>query len=139
MHVAERQHRPEHLLSLVGEATLGVPGRRVVVGAEEHVPPDDVAVVVPVLVLFVVDAVHLGALEDVTNPPRRADVGVIEELTESATRRVHSAGGGIEPQQRVDDEAAEHRVRDHLERVLVEARDHLETPRAVVNLVEAAP
>jgi hypothetical protein len=80
MHISKFEHRPELLLLRIIKTAGSLELRRIVVGPEEHVPPNDIAIVVFVGSVFMVDSVHFGPLKDVSNPLRRPDVGVIKEL-----------------------------------------------------------
>ena len=139
MDVAPTQHVAEPLLARVVTAAGRVEARRILVGAEQHVPPRDVAVVVAVASVLVMNAVHLRALENQADPARRRHVGVIEKFAEGGAKRVHRAGFRRQAEQGLDERAADQRVDGHLDRMLVERSDHLETLRAVVDLMEEAP
>src|SRR3954465_12762596 len=89
--------------------------------------------------VLVVDAMHLRPLEDEAYPPRRPDVGVVEKFAERGEGRVDRAGLQIETEKGVDDQRSEDRVHRHLQRVLVERRDHLDPLRTVMDLMESEP
>ena len=131
---------PDQLLFLRIVEAAGVnPFPGVLVGPEQHVPPGDVAVVVLVAVVLVMDAMHLGALEDEPDPARRLDVRVIEELAECRAQRVDRTCFKRQAEEGVHEQTADDRIDDHFARALVEGGNDLEPPRAVVDLVEAAP
>lgn len=139
MHVAEQQHVDELLLLVAGEALRLVDAAGVLVGAEQHVPDREVAVVALVTVALVVDAVHLRALEQVAEDVRGAQVRVVEHLAERGEHDVVGAGLDADAHHHVGDEAAQQRVEDHLGRMLVEGGEYLDALRRVVQLVEQPP
>lgn len=139
VNVLAGKHLKQLLLLWVIESTGMNPRFRVLVRTEQHVPPRDVAVVVPVAIAMVVDSMHFGALEDEANPAGRPDVGVIEELAQRGTQRVDRASLQREPEHRVHEQAADDRVDDHLAGMLVERRDYLQALRTMVDLMESAP
>lgn len=80
-------------LFLVGIEAAGVhPLLWILVGAEQHVSPGDIAEVVLVGGVLVMDAVHLRTLEHEADPAGRAHVGVMEELAERGEGGVDRAG-----------------------------------------------
>jgi hypothetical protein len=89
MNISVYKHCPETLLSGVVEATRVVPDLRILVGAEQHVPPCKVAIIILVIVILVMNSVRLRALEDVTHPLWRPDVRMIEELPQSCAGRIN--------------------------------------------------
>ena len=131
---------PNQLLFLrIVEAASVNPLPGVLVGPEQHVPPGDVPVVVLVAVVLVMDAMHLGALEEEPDPARRPDIGVIEELAQRSAQRVDRTCLKRQAEEGVDKQTADDRVDDHFARVLVEGGNDFKPLRAVVDLVEAAP
>src|SRR5262245_14698007 len=113
MDIGEAEHRTEALLSFIIEATCCGEMLRVVVRAEHHVPPWEISIVVLVSAVLVMDAMHLGALENEANPPRSRDIGVVEELTECSERGVDGARLEGQPKDRIHDHASDDRVDDH--------------------------
>lgn len=137
--VPVEQHRAQLLLLGIVEAAGVDELLRVLIGAEEHVPPDDVSVVVLVPVVLMVDPVHLGPLKEVTDPLRRPDVRVIEELADCGARGIHGTPFEGQAKERVDQCASDQRVHDHLTGMLVEGRDDFYPLGAVVDLVKQPP
>ena len=72
-----------------GEAAVKSEGVGFAEGAEEAVPPGDVAVVETVNVELVMDGMVLGALDEVAEPARGAKVAVVEVFADY--------GEGVEP------------------------------------------
>src|SRR5262249_37713449 len=99
VYVREGEHGEETLLLRVVETARAPELGRVLVRSEENVPPHEVAVVVPVTLVLVVDAVHLGALEYEAHPARRPHVRVVEELADRGEERVDRAGFQREAQE----------------------------------------
>jgi predicted metal-dependent hydrolase len=89
--------------------------------------------------IFVVNAMHLGALEEVADPARSLDIRMIEEFARCCTKRINCTCLQVQTQECINQEASDNRVHDHLERVLVERGDHLDALRAMVNLMEREP
>ncbi len=80
MHIPKPEHGQELLFFLSVEAAGGAELARVAVSTEEHVPPHDVAVIVGVFLVLMVNAVHFGTLKNVADPLRSAHVGMVEKF-----------------------------------------------------------
>src|SRR5581483_4821705 len=139
MHILECEHRNESLFTSIVEPARARELARILVRSEQHIPPDEVAVVVSVASVLVMDAMHFRTLENQSNPSPGPDVRVIEKFAECRECGVDRSGTQIEPQQRVDDQRSENGVHDHFQRMLVERRDHLDPLRTVMDLVKHAP
>jgi hypothetical protein len=86
----------------------------------------------------VMQAVALGTLDDVAQPLRRADVGVLEDRQER--RCVQEPGDGLRGQAHERErQAAEEREADDVERAEVERPERVDPLGAVMHLVQAAP
>lgn len=139
MNIPITQHINQPLFPFGCKAALAVPGVRVLIGAEEHIPPYDIAIVVLVTAELVVNPMHLWPLKYVADPAGRSDVGVVEELTNGSKEGVDSARFNGQAQKRVDEQTTDDGVHHHFAGVLVERRDDLKPSGAVVNLVKEAP
>jgi hypothetical protein len=91
MDIVPSQHWQQLLLAPIFEAARPGEFARVLVSAKQHVPPDDVAIVVAVATELMVDAVHFRALKHVSNPMRTAHVGMIEEFAQGSASGVDRA------------------------------------------------
>src|SRR6476620_10982351 len=89
--------------------------------------------------VFMVNAMHLGALEEVANPARSLDICVVEEFARCCAKRVNCPCLQVQTQECINQQASDYRVHDHLERMLVEGGNHLDALRAMVNLMEREP
>src|ERR1041385_6933478 len=86
MDIDEPQHREKLLLLLVIESARLCEQIWILIGAEKHIPPHKVTIVVLVPLMLVMNPMHLRALKNVTDPERRGHVRVIEELPQSCKR-----------------------------------------------------
>ncbi len=82
MHVPIQQHRQQLLFLGIIESASVRPFRRILIRSEKHFPPNDVAVVVLVAIVLVMNAMHFRRWEHETHPAWSANAGVIEELAE---------------------------------------------------------
>ena len=139
MHVSIDEHRSKLLFFPIIKTAGRVPGWRIFVRTKQHIPPSEVAVIVAMIVMLMVNAMHLRPLKHVPNPPRRSDIRVIKEFAERRARSVHRAAFQRKTEARVDNDAPEYRVENHLARMLVERRDHLDALRTVMDLMKQTP
>ena len=95
-----RTASPRALRAAVVEAALLQPDGRIAERAEHDVPQRQVAVVVRVHAALVVNAVRLGTLDDVAQPARGADVGVLEHGRNQAVDPRHRSRAGRQAEQR---------------------------------------
>lgn len=124
---------------VVGEAAMGGEGVGFAEGAEEAVPPGDVAVVEAVQIELVVDGVVFGALEEVAHPVRSAQIAVVEILAEDGEDVVPGCACEGNAEEREHQGADDHGVRGDFQRVFVEGGQRFDAARAMVNLVTDAP
>lgn len=108
MDITPGQHLRQPLFAVVIKAATVPPFGRILIGAEEHVPPGDVTVVVPVMPMTMVDAMHFWPLEHKSDPTWRPDIGVIEEFTQRSAQRIDAARLKRQAKQRVDQQAADY-------------------------------
>jgi hypothetical protein len=106
---------------------------------EQDVPDRQIGVVAVVNAALVVNAVALRPLHKVAKPTGRAHIPVVEQLHDAADRDRDSRRLGREAEHEEQERSPENRVGGDLERVLVEARCHLDPRGAVMDLVEQAP
>src|SRR5687768_559805 len=71
-----------HALLIVAKAAAPLEGLRVVERAKQQVPHGKIAIVEAVSPCAMVLTVHLGTLDEVAEPARRAHVPVIKQLAE---------------------------------------------------------
>lgn len=88
---------------------------------------------------LVVHAVALRTLDDVAQPTRSRDVPVIEELRQPGEQHGSGRGADVQSHDQVQHGARKEAVQGHLERVLVEARHHLQTARSMMNVMDVSP
>jgi hypothetical protein len=70
---------------------------------------------------------------------RRLDIPVVEKFPNRNQQRVIGAGKNIASKERVNDQAADERVEQNFDRMLVKAGQDFEPARGVMDLVENAP
>jgi len=83
MHLRKPQHGNKSLFFGIVEAPRALEFLRVLIGSEEHVSPDDVAIVVRLTLLLVLNAMHLRPLRD--EATGSLDIHVVEELADCGT------------------------------------------------------
>src|SRR6266446_2448644 len=88
---------------------------------------------------LMVHAMALGALQDIAQPVRCPDVPMIEKLGKAGGGESEPGARGVQAEQREDDQGREQPVHEDLDRMLVEAGQHLDAGRAVMKLMEPAP
>jgi hypothetical protein len=81
MHIPKSQHLKQLLLLRIVESTGVGPLFRVLISAEQHVPPHNVAVIILVALVLMMNPMHLRTLKEEPHPARRSYAGMIEELT----------------------------------------------------------
>jgi hypothetical protein len=114
------EHIQQLLFLFVVKPARRIPFPRVLIGSEQHIPPDYVTVVVSMAVVLVVYAVHLRTLKEVANPPRGFDIRMVEELADGSASSIESARFDGEPQERVYQKTSNERIDDHFARVFIE-------------------
>jgi hypothetical protein len=139
VNILEPRHSYKILFFGIIEATGVIEVLGILVGPEHHVPPHDVAVIVQVTFVLVMDSVHFGTLEKVTNPSGGSDIRVIEKLTRCGAERINRTSLQTQSEQTVDQQAANDRVDEHLQRMLVERSDNFDSLRAVMDLMKHQP
>ena len=139
MYVVESDHWHQPLFSGGVEATRADEILGIFVRPKQHVPPGDVAVVIFVAIVLVMNPMHFGSLKEIANPARRFYVCVIEEFTPGATERKNRSSLKVQTKKRINDHASDNRIRDHFQRMLIERRNNLDTLWAVMNLMKCAP
>ena len=138
MHVLPAQH-VGHALGLVGiKAQALHPLGRIGPGAEQQVP-DGQAVVLRMVAVLVVHGVHLGPLHDVSQPARRADVGMQEQIERPREADGEGSRQRAGPQHPVAGQRAQQHGGRRVHGVGEKRRERLHARRAVVQLVEQAP
>jgi len=139
MDILKAKHIFQPLFLLVIKSTACRELLRIFVSTKEHVPPDDVSIVVAVLSILVMDPVHLWALEDIADPARRLHIRVIEELAQGRACGIDGPSFQRQSHDAVHQDASNQRVHNHLQRMLVKRGDHLNALRAMVDLVKQPP
>ena len=113
--------------------------RRIAEGAEHQVEQRQVAVVERVQAALVVHRMAFGALHDVTQPARSADVGVLEDRQEGGDVQHHRRRLRRQADDHGQAQARQRGPADEVERTEPERAIGIQPLRAVVQLVEAAP
>lgn len=91
MHVLIGEH-PQQLLLLGVVESAGVgPFLGVFIRSEDHVPPRDVAIVVFVPTVLMMYPMHFRPPEEVADPVRCSDTGVVEKFPDGRAQRVDAA------------------------------------------------
>ena len=88
MHISKGEHWEQLLLAFIIEPAGRGEIFGILVCTEEHIPPNEVTVVVAMSAILMMNPVHLRTLKDITDPTRCTDVRVVEELSKSRERRV---------------------------------------------------
>ena len=91
MHVTPGKHVWQTFLQRGIETAAGIKAGRIFVGAEQPVPPYDIAIVVAVAAMLMVDAMHFGTLDKVANPARGTYAGMVEEFAQRRAQGVDRA------------------------------------------------
>jgi len=137
--VAEREHLGKLALVVARKTTFRHEFIGVAISAEQAVPERNVGVVVVVYVELVVHRVQLGRLDEILQPARRLEVGVIEELAGRCEEVEPQRAFERAPEHEIQNGGRKRRVRQDLDRVLVERRDGLDPRRRVMHLMEDFP
>ena len=139
MHVAEGEHGNQLLLFGVVETASGFEFLWVFISPEQHVPPNNVTIIIYMPLILMMNAVHLWPLEKIANPAGRPDPRMIEKFTDGRAKGIYPARHQIQTQYGVNQNTANERVHNHFQRVFIEGCDHLYPLRTVVNLVKYSP
>ena len=91
VNIFELKHRNQTLFFLIIEAARAIELFRILVSSKQHVPPDNVSIVIQVTGIFVMDAMHLRPLKEVTHLTRCLYVRVIEKLPDRRAKRIDCA------------------------------------------------
>ena len=108
-------------------------------GAEEAVPPGDVAIIESVNVELVVDGVMFGTLKEVAHPMRGAEVAVVEVFADHGEDVEPGGSFGGDSEETEQQGTGEDGIGDDLDGMLVERGQHFDAGGAVVDLVKDAP
>ena len=129
MDVSEGEYRSHALFPFFIETTALRRTLGVVIGSKEEVPDWEVGVVLRVVLVGVVHAVGLGALEDGAEPARGADVPMVEVFRDCGEDGVERSGFDGDPQNEVGQGGGDDRIDRDFHWVLIEAGEHFDAPR----------
>ena len=127
------------LFRVVVEATVAHPFFRVLVSTEHHVPPCDVAVVVFVATVLVMDAMHFRSLKNVAHPMRRLDIHMVEKFGYRCIECDPCGTFDVQSENRKIDERNDDAVDDQFDRVFVKRRYSLNATGTMVQLMAGQP
>jgi MoCo/4Fe-4S cofactor protein with predicted Tat translocation signal len=120
------------------EADLDVCALRVAVGAEQHVPDGKIAEIARMHVPFVVEHVRFRALDQISDPARRADVEMLDDRDGEADHA--RRGGGLHGHAEREGRERRHaRLQRDVERMDDHRRGHVDSLDRVVELVPEQP
>ena len=91
VYILESKHIHKSLFFLVIKSARSREVFWILIGSEHHVPPYDVTVVILMAGIFVMNAVHLRTLKEISDPSRRLHIRVIEKLTKRCTEGINSS------------------------------------------------
>src|SRR5262245_38395626 len=114
--VAKTQHVPQARRSAVIKALLGREVGRIVESAEQQVVQRQVRIISRVHASRMVARVALGPLDDVTEPARRANVGVLKNPAERGEEQHDRRGLRRDADHQRESQAGERRPAHHVER-----------------------
>ena len=89
MRIAEGQHGDQLLFFGFVEPAGGFEFLWIFIGPEQHVPPDNVSVIIFVPLMLMMNAVHLRTLKKITDPAGRPDA-CMEKNSPMAVQKVYT-------------------------------------------------
>src|SRR5580658_8233408 len=137
--IVECQHAHQSLLSALRETATRDEFDLILIGAEQAVPQRDVGEVSCMHAILMMNGMQFGGLDEKAQPAGRADVRVVEILAGRGKEVVPKTSRQGTTQNRIKNGRAESRVRQDLDRVLVERRYEFNSRGGMVNLVKSAP
>mgnify|MGYP000629652979 CR=1 FL=1 len=138
MNIAPQQHLGHALGLVVIKAQLLRALGGIDPGAEQHVPQRQ-TVVLRMVAMLMVHGMHFRALQHIAKPARRAHIGMGEQVEGRRQPQGHGRRSRAGTQHPVAGDHAQQHGSAGVQRMGVERGQHLDAPRAVMQLVEHAP
>ena len=139
MHVAESKHLFEALLAFRFETAKPRRGDCVLQGAKECVPEREIGEIVGVPLELMMNPMRLWALHQKPEPARGANVPMIKIFAQRGEHGADRRGPRAAPEHEINQHAAQKRVKENLNRMLVKTGHDLDPPGGMMQLMTYAP